>query len=287
MRTLITILLLSAATALAGQKPLQLDPGGEHCTGNNLAFSLDAGGSLFVLARDNASLLRIDPSSGRVLWRIDGSEAGEAFIDPSWISRPDGFFVYLTDRGTRKVWRVDYRGELRGAVDLPFATDPLLLELAAGGQMVLYDRASALIHLLDDSGQSLWSFPPGEGRTSAEPSAIALGPQGQRLFFLWSEQPRLTSVNLFGRGNRRVELEKSLPDNPLAMTAAGSGELPVLALIGTDGTIYRLDAWSGEVKKLAHAIENPLDIRGDKNGFSVLSGQGPTLHRIELEGGGR
>ena len=292
MRTLSIILLLAgltlaAAMPLTGQTPLRLSIGDNSLAGEQFSFSRGEGGDLFVLAHESASLLRIDPTAGRVLWRIDGSEVGEAFIDPAWLSRPDGFFVYLTDRGTRKVWRVDYRGELRGAVDLPFAADPLLLELAAGGQMVLYDRASALIHLLDDSGQSLWSFPPGEGRTSAEPSAITLGPLGQRLFFLWNEQPRLTVVNLFGRGGRRVQLDGAPQDKPLAIAAAGGSELPVLALIGSDNIIYRLDIWTGKVEKLADYIENPIDIRGDRSGFSVLSGEGPAVYRIELEGGGQ
>ncbi len=279
--------LLAAATTLWSQEPLRLQLGDEARAGGRLALSRGDRGELFVLVRDEARLLRIDPSSGQVLWQIDGSEAGEAFIDPAWISRPDGFFVYLTDRGTRKVWRVDYRGELRGAVDLSFASDPRLLELSAGGQMIVYDRASGLVHLLDDSGQPLWNFPPGEGRTSAEPSAICVGPGGQRLFLLWSEQPRLTVVSLSGRGRRRVNLDQALPDKLLAAAAAGDSERTVLAAIGSDGVIYRLDVWSGKVEKLATVINNPLDIRGGTTGFSVLSGEGPAVHWIQLEGGAR
>ncbi len=280
-------LILAAATTLCGQAPVRLRLDRQSYSPGRLSFSRDERGSLFVLDRENARLLRFDPSSGRMLWQIDGSEAGEAFIDPAWLSRPDGFFVYLTDLGTRRVWRVDYRGELRGAVDLRFVADPRMLELTAGGQMVVYDRASGLIHLLDDSGRPLWSFPPGEGRTSAEPGVICVGPQGQRLFLLWSGQPRLTVVSLFGHGSRRIDVDGALPAKLLAAAAAGSGELPVLALIGSDGALYRLDAWSGAVEKLASGIEHPLDIRGDPSGFSVLSGKGPSVHRIELEGWAR
>ncbi|MBW7996842.1 MAG: hypothetical protein FVQ81_09825 [Candidatus Glassbacteria bacterium] len=253
--------------------------------GSRLSISAGDDGSLFVLDRGQALLGRIDPSTGRTLWKIDGSETGQTFIDPAWLSRPDGFYVYLTDRGTRRVWRVDYRGELRGAIELSFAVDPVILELAAGGQFVVYDRASGLIHLLDDSGQPLWSFPPGEGRTSAEPLRIALGPSGQRLYLLWRDTPHLTVVTLFGRRSRSVSVDPGLPGEVIAMAAAGSGDNTVLALLTSAGGLFRLDAWTGGLTEMDASIPEPVDICGGSRGFFVLSETELAVHRIELDGG--
>jgi len=162
-------------------------------------LSLGMDGAIFVLDRAHAQVYRFSPEDGSQIWRIDGTEGGEAFVDPVYLSRGDGFYLYLTDRGSRKVWRIDYRGEIRGSLDLPFAMDPMFFELAAGRQMVLYDRTTALVHLLDDSGRSLFSFTPGGGGKAAEPVDFAVTLDGRSLFILWPGNGGVSSSDLFGR----------------------------------------------------------------------------------------
>ncbi len=197
-------------------------------------LAVDGREGLFLLDRGRNLLLRLDPGNGQVRWSIDGSEGGERFLDPAFLSRGDGFFLYLTDQGARKVWRIDYRGELRGSLELPFAADPLLCELVAGRQLLVYDRAGGLVHLLDDSGRPLWSFPPGAGNRTAEPSALAVSPDGGSLLLLWAERRELTVMDLYGRGARSLELppQATGASRLTAVSAVDGATLAVLALPG-------------------------------------------------------
>jgi hypothetical protein len=178
---------------------LTLFPSGGKEDFSPFRLSVGPQGEIFVLDRVNARLHRFSPRDGREMWRTDGSESGEAFIDPAFLSRPDGFFIYLTDRGSRKVWRIDYRGEIRGSLDLPFAADPVFFELASGHRFVLYDRAGGLVHLLDDSGRSLFSFPPDSPGNAAEPVDMALDGEGKEVFFLWPGNGGISTNSLSGQ----------------------------------------------------------------------------------------
>ena len=257
-------------------------PGGPYC----LAVGADS--AVFVLDRGRAVLHRISPETGDVIWRIDGSESGELFIDPAYISRPDGFFIYLTDRGSRKVWRIDYRGELRGSIDLSFATDPVLLELASGNQMVLYDRAISTIHLLDDSGRPLWSFPTGAGRKTGEPVDLCLSPDGSKLYLLWPDPLAVTSFNIYGRTSSSLPLtsESISPRLLAAATLAGGSE--ALCLAESGGAVLVLDPLSGLTGKLYATDEKIWDIRAapDEPGvLYLLAGKEVVLIKIKLETG--
>ncbi|MFH1070937.1 MAG: hypothetical protein V1794_15065, partial [Candidatus Glassbacteria bacterium] len=99
--------LSAAAFAVIGKVVLETGS-----TSGPWRLSVGPEGAVFVLDRGTAQLYRVDPASGKAIWRTDGSESGEPFVDPVWISRPDGFFIFLTDRGLRRVWKIDYRGEL-------------------------------------------------------------------------------------------------------------------------------------------------------------------------------
>ena len=257
-------------------------PGGPYC----LAVGADS--ALFVLDRGRAVLHRISPETGDVIWRIDGSESGELFIDPAYISRPDGFFIYLTDRGSRKVWRIDYRGELRGSIDLSFATDPVLLELASGNQMVLYDRAISTIHLLDDSGRPLWSFPTGAGRKTGEPVDLCVSPDGSKLYLLWPDPLAVTSFNIYGRTSSSLPLTSESISPRLLAAAALAGGSEALCLAETGGAVLVLDPLSGSTGKLYVTDERIWDIRAapDEPGvLYLLAGKEVVLIKIKLETG--
>jgi len=257
-------------------------PGGPYC----LAVGSD--GAFFVLDQGRAMLHRVSPETGDVIWRIDGSESGEPFIDPAHISRPDGFFIYLTDRGSRKVWRIDYRGEIRGNIDLAFAADPVLLDLASGSQMVLYDRAASAIYLLDDSGRALWSFPTGAGRKTGEPADLCLSPDGGRLYLLWSDPPGITSFNIYGRTSSSLPLPGECVSSTLLAVSALAGGGEVLCLAGSGDAVLVLEPLSGSVGKLPAPGEKIWDISAapDEPGvLYLLTGRQVALVKIKLESG--
>ena len=257
-------------------------PGGPYC----LAVGADS--AVFVLDRGRAVLHRISPETGDVIWRIDGSESGELFIDPAYISRPDGFFIYLTDRGSRKVWRIDYRGELRGSIDLSFATDPVLLELTSGSQMVLYDSAISTMHLLDDSGRPLWSFPTGAGRKTGEPVDLCVSPDGSKLYLLWPDPLAVTSFNIYGRTSSSLPLTSESISPRLLAAAALAGGSEALCLAESGGAVLVLDPLSGSTGKLNVTDEKIWDIRAapDEPGvLYLLAGKEVVLIKIKLETG--
>jgi len=222
MITVIFLALLGLVPAFAGNTELPLLPSGGVESFTPWRLAVGGGGEVFVLDRAHARLHRFSPQDGRELWRTDGTEGGEAFIDPSFLSRPDGFYIYLTDRGSRKVWRIDYRGEIRGSLELPFAADPVFFDLAAGRQFVLYDRASGLVHLLDDSGRSLFSFQPGGPGVASEPLDMALDAEGKQVFFLWPGNGGVSATSLTGQKLRAANTDfPSIEGGPQHLVLAG------------------------------------------------------------------
>jgi len=287
---LLAVLLCAGSAHSKGdsQPKLVLQIEEQESFGGPYSLSVGSSGELFLLDRGQATLYRISPLTGEVIWRIDGSESGEAFIDPAYLSRPDGFFIYLTDRGSRKVWRIDYRGELRGSIDLAFAVDPVFLELISGRQMVVYDRASSLIHLLDDSGRALWSFPPGGGRTTQEPADIAVSPAGRTLYILWRDEPQITEVDIFGRTFSTIQMElPGFSPSVLAFVAVGR-EAGMLWLADREGVIMGVDPLDGQLKQRLEKFEVIWDIAAAPELAGVLYllvGPEVALTEIKLETG--
>ena len=74
-------------------QPLPLDFGGSAEAIEPERLSVGPGGEIFILDRAQAVLARFSAETGSLLWQIDGSESGQPFLDPSYISRPDGFFI--------------------------------------------------------------------------------------------------------------------------------------------------------------------------------------------------
>lgn len=261
--------LLAAGRLLAESTELVLSPAGGKEDFSPFRLSVGPGGEIFVLDRVHARLHRFSPQDGREMWRADGTEGGEAFLDPAYLSRPDGFFIYLTDRGSRKVWRIDYRGEIRGSLDLPFAADPVFFELAAGHRFVLYDRAGGLVHLLDDSGRSLFSFQPGGPGNAAEPVDMTLDEAGEKIYFLWPGG-EVNMADLSGRTISRQELTLQPGENPTRLIVIG--QMPVA--LSSDGRRYLnpdsinlggsedapgdlCDIFAGPEKRLYNLQDNP------------------------------
>ncbi len=257
MITVIFLALRGLVPAFAGNTELPLLPSGGVESFTPWRLAVGGGGEVFVLDRVHARLHRFSPQDGRELWHTDGTESGEAFIDPSFLSRPDGFYLYLTDRGSRKVWRIDYRGEIRGSLELPFAADPVFFDLAAGRQFVLYDRASGLVHLLDDSGRSLFSFQPGGPGVAAEPLDMALDAEGKWVFFLWPGSGGISSNSLSGQKAAALSFTGEHAE-PQRLWIIDSFPL----ILTRDGEVYTSINWAslmGPVKASSDA--NLRDIR--------------------------
>ncbi|MEA2064354.1 MAG: PQQ-binding-like beta-propeller repeat protein [Gemmatimonadota bacterium] len=271
-------------------RPLVLDAEGAEESFEPERLSLGPGGEVFILDRRQAVLMRIDPENGRRLWQIDGSESGSPFVDPAYISRTDGFFIYLTDRGTRKVWRIDYRGELRGTLDLPFATDPVLLELVAGRQLAVYDRAASRVFLLDDSGRLLWDFAPGGGRRSGEPLDIAVSMDGKQMYLLWPGGGQITAVDIFGRTASDLSLElKDFTPRRIETVPATRGR-QWLCLTDRDDRLVLIESTTRAVRELkGPGLTRVWDIvsagRSALGKIFALDGSPPRLVEIDLEKG--
>jgi len=74
-------------------QPLLLDFGAGAEAAEPERLSIGRGGEIFILDRARAVLARFSAETGGLLWQIDGSESGEPFLDPVYLSRPDGFFI--------------------------------------------------------------------------------------------------------------------------------------------------------------------------------------------------
>ena len=273
-------------TVIERRIPLAFD--GSGSAGGPYCIAPGSNNILFVLDRGRAVLYRFSAETGTVVWHTDGSESGDRFIDPAYISSPDGFFLYLTDRGARLVRRVDYRGEIRGSLDLPFAADPVLCELVAGRQMVVYDRAEGAIHLLNDSGQPLWSFPAGGGRRTAEPKDICVSLDGLKLYILWPESLEITAVDIFGRTSStfRLQAERFQGDHLAAISGAGGEEF--LCLTGSGKSLILFEPLTGKTRKIAIDFGMIWDLGAvpDSPGvLCLLVGPEPALVEIKLEPG--
>ena len=286
--TLCALILAGTASGEAGEsrRILELDLGGPEEAAEPERLSVGSGGEIFILDRARALLIRVCPETRRALWEIDGSESGQRFVDPVYLRRPDGFFIYLTDRGSRRVWRVDYRGEVRGSIDLPFAADPVMLELVAGSQMAVFDRATAQVHLLDDSGRLLWSFAAGGGRKAAEPEDIAVSADGTRLYLLWPEGGGITAVDIFGRAARELafEVRDFIPRRIAAVAAADRTEW--LCLTDRRRRVILLNSATRTVREQFPDISPVRDIRsasGRPGVIYLLAGIPPGLMVIDLE----
>ncbi|MEA1996724.1 MAG: hypothetical protein U9N45_03765 [Gemmatimonadota bacterium] len=262
--------------------------GSEGLSSGPYRLSIGPNGAVFVLDRGSAVLYRFSPETGEVIWSIDGSESGERFIDPAYLSRPDGFFIYLTDRGRRLVWRIDYRGEIRGSLDLAFARDPVLLELISGSQLVVYDRDRALIHILDDSGRGLWSFAPGAGRKTAEPVDLCVSSDGSKLYLLWPEGDSMSAVDLFGRSCSTIQAV-GLMFTPQAVVCTGDQDGEALCLAaGRKGPVVFLDPMAGAMWKSTREFEFIWDSActpAEPGVIYILVGPEPALVKIKLERG--
>jgi PQQ-like domain len=277
---------LAYAEAIDSLSALKLDFGDTEDTSEPERLTVGPGGEIFILDRTLAVLARVCPETGKPLWRIDGSESGRTFLDPSYLSHADGFFIYLTDRGSRLIWRIDYRGEVRGSIDLSFADDPLLLELVAGNQMAVYDRATAEVHLLDDSGRRLWSFAAGTGRRSGEPQDIAVSADGSRLYILWSGGGGVTAVDIFGRAAHELGFRvESFTPRRIA-TVAMSDRNEWLCLTDRRQRLVLLETTTGAVQEAAPVPSPVWDISasdGKPGVIYLLAGSPPALVEIDLE----
>lgn len=276
-----TLLIFSALSRGAEIVELVLRPAQESGQFTPTRFSLGPEGEIFVLDRAQSQLCRFSPVDGSLLWSIDGSEGGEAFVDPVHLSRGDGFFVYLTDRGRRKVWRIDYRGEIRGSLDLPFAADPVFFEPAAGRQFVMYDRAAALAHLLDDSGRSLFSFPPGGVGNAGEPLDLTVSRDGRLLYVLRAGDGGVSVTDIFGRSARRPDLD-GLDSEPLRLVAGG-GLDDGFAVLTRKGTLYRaLGGQTPAVRDLSPTVAIDLTV-GPEGRLYLLADNPPRIIIVDQE----
>jgi len=161
-----------------------------------------------------------------------------------------------------------------------------MLELVTGSQLAVFDRASARVHILDDSGRPLWSFAAGGGRKAAEPTDIAVSADGARLYLLWPEGQGITVADIFGRTASELSfsLENFLPARIAAAATADGAEW--LCLTDRRSRLILLEIATQELREPAGGLTRIWDIRsaGGRPGvIYLLAGRPPALAVINLE----
>ena len=246
-----------------------------------------------ILDREMARLVCVDLGTGEEKWRVDGSESGEAFIDPVVLSRSDGFYFYLTDYGSRKVWRVDVDGDIRGQLDLSMAVDPLFFELARGGEFLLYDRADGTVHLLDDSAQPLWSFDSGVGGGVGEPLDFACSKAGDTIYLLRKAKSGLSVsvIDIFGKRARDIEVSLESEGEIQSarveeVTLEDDGNQIALVLLINHEKLFLLDMYGQKIENITPGQNSIQDIFFSDNFLNclyILTGNPPAVERLRFE----
>ena len=296
IQTFTYALALAALIVAAGPLPArEIIPDGACSLGKiavgepyRLSFAGDR--KAVILDRALAQIVCVDLDTGEEQWRIDGSESGEAFIDPAFLSRSDGFYFYLTDYGSRAVWRVDVEGEIRGRVELSMASDPLFLELGRGGNFVLYDRADGTVHLLDDSARPLWSFDAGVGGQAGEPLDLACSQSGDTIYLLRKGKSGLivSVIDIYGNRAREIkvdaESENEVQSARVEEISAPNSDIPVsLALLINNAELYVLDIHGQKIETVTPGNDSIQDIFSGGKCLYILTGNPPAIERFRFE----
>lgn len=239
-------------------------------------LAIDHRGDVVIADAGNHRVLVVSPV-GRSVRDFGGYgwEDGR-FDEPTDVAVYPGFYVYVLDRGNRRVQRFDADGDY---LDTPLvegeAGSPTGIEVGAAGELLVVDEDSQIVRVLtqfDEPGEPIGHFGP-EGGGLVAPSAVAVGPSreiavadagryavevfdefGTHLRSLTAPDTVLPSALVFDRygnlavadaGRGRVLLYapgRALPSASIGRGVLGTAFEPVGLAVARDGRLLVLDA---------------------------------------------
>jgi sugar lactone lactonase YvrE len=248
-------------------------PGKVIADGERIVVADTAHDQLAVFGHDGVERLRIGAGDGGF---ADGDVAGARFHHPNGLAA-DGDVLWVADSGNHAIRRVDLAaghvttvagtGEkgggsaggdglttaLRSPWDLALDGSRLYIAMAGAHQIWLYDTATGHIGPFAGAGPETVRDGPADQACFAQPSGIALGPDG-RLYIADSEAST-------------IRLLEDLDGSPRARTVCGSGDLfgfglrdgagpdallqhPIGIAAAPDGLLYVADTYNHAIRRV-------------------------------------
>lgn len=245
----LTVLLCAASVSAAPRSPItsfeyeDATPaavGGVERPGD---LAVDHRGDLVVADTGNHRVLVLSPE-GETLLEFGGYGWEEGRFDgPSDVAVYPGFYVYVLDRGNRRVQRFDADGDY---VDMPLDEDeagsPTGIEVGAAGELLVVDEDSQVVRVFsqfDEALEPIGHFGPKDGGL-VSPTAIAVGPSRE----IAVADPGRGGVEIFdefGTHLRSISAADTLVPSAVVFDSRGNlvvadaGRGRVVAYVGTSG----------------------------------------------------
>jgi len=283
----ILALLATAVASAAGPRPIvSLAPAGE-LSGHAIEalerpgdVAVDHRGDIVIADAGAHRVIIVDPAGDTVTeFGGYGWEEGR-FDGPSDVAIYPGFYVYVLDRGNRRVQRFDAEGDF---VDLPIAEDeagsPTGIEVGPSGELLVVDEDSQVVRVFsqfDEALEPIGHFGAEMGGLVA-PAAIAVGPSRE----IAVGDPGRAAVEIFdefGSHLRTLTAPDTLAPSALAFDREGN-------LLVADVYRGRVLSYSrGSARSTASIGRDALGVAFDPAGL-VFDGRGDLL--VLDAGGGR
>jgi tripartite motif-containing protein 71 len=242
--------------------------------------AVDHRGDIVIADAGNHRVLVVSPL-GKMVREFGGYGWEEGrFDDPTDVAVYPGFYIYVLDRGNRRVQRFDAEGDY---VDMPLAEGdaggPTGIEVGVAGELLVVDEDSQVVRIFsqfDEVVEPIGHFGPEEGGL-VSPAAIAVGPSreiavadpgragvevfdefGTHLRSISAPDTLAPSALVFDRYGNLVVAEASrgrvvaygrggLPTASMGRDALGSSFEPAGLAFTPDGKLLVLDAHDGRL----------------------------------------
>jgi DNA-binding beta-propeller fold protein YncE len=199
---------------------------------------------VLVLSRDGA----LEREFGGYGW-----ETGR-FDRPSGVAVYPGFYIYVLDRGNRRVQRFDLEGDYVDTVVGEEDVDaPVALEVGRSGEILLLDadsRSVLVFSQFGEAGEPVGRFGAGEGGL-VQPADVAVGPRGE--------------VAIADPGRASVELFDEFGTHVRSLSTADSLD-PVAVVLDAQSNILVADGAHGRVIAFSPAGALAAVLAGDSVG---------------------
>jgi outer membrane protein assembly factor BamB len=225
-------------------------------------FLAEAGGRIWVTSFDGNELTEIDPRSNEVVRSYpmpDGPCGMVAVGDTLWVQSSNGTLVRFDARRRREVERLRIGGGVVGLVSAP------------SGLWGLDQGSNEVVQLDPTSGDVL-------GRVRVEPPLAGIAAEGDRI---WTVSGRETLIRIDPRSHRivdRIVIERFEPEG---ITIDG----PTLWVSSSfEGALVRVDTRTGKVRDRI-PTDGPLFGGIVLGGSYWATGNDGTLYRLDAESG--
>jgi outer membrane protein assembly factor BamB len=225
-------------------------------------FLAEAGGRIWVTSFDGNELTEIDPRSNEVVRSYpmpDGPCGMVAVGDTLWVQSSNGTLVRFDARRRREVERLRIGGGVVGLVSAP------------SGLWGLDQGSNEVVQLDPTSGDVL-------GRVPVEPPLAGIAAEGDRI---WTVSGRETLIRIDPRSHRivdRIVIERFEPEG---ITIDG----PTLWVSSSfEGALVRVDTRTGKVRDRI-PTDGPLFGGIVLGGSYWATGNDGTLYRLDAESG--